>query len=337
MSANRLGAHAPTGRAGDVQAPAACGEHRADVDDLAALLRTSRASNAEAPRPHPAPITTLDVDGVAVHHRDSGERGDGDTYVLVHGLGGSLANWEPLWPHLSERGRILTPDLAGFGRTPGDGRSAVADNVDLLARYLERLTVGPVVLVGNSMGGMIAALLAARRPDLVERLVLIDPVLPLHPADRPHPMVLATFGLYLVPPAARFVIPRYARRRGLERLGGDGVLGVVADPRRVPGWVVRRAVEETKALAEVQDAVPSLVRAAQSIVVAAAGRSYRRALTGLTVPVTLVHGTRDHLVPVSGARRAARAHPHWRYVEGADLGHVPMFEAAAWVAGVTVS
>lgn len=298
-------------------------------------LARSLAHNAEEPEPALPAITSVEVDGLSVAHRDSGG-GDTDvTFVLVHGLGGSLANWEPLWPHLASLGRVLTPDLAGFGRTAaGTERSAVGDNVRLLRHYLDRVGADDVVLVGNSMGGMISLILAAQDDPRIERLVLVDPVLPLGVRHRPHWSVALTFCLYLCAPVARFVVPRYIRHRGLERLGVDGVLNVVADPRRVPEWVFRRAVEETKALAEVQSAVPALVRAAQSIVIAAASSGYRRALDAVTVPVTLVHGDRDHLVPVSAARVAASSHPQWRYVEAAGLGHVSMFEAARWLSGV---
>ena len=254
------------------------------------------------------------------------------TYVLVHGLGGSLANWEPLWPFLTEHGRVLALDLAGFGRTSGSNRSAVSDNVDLLAAYLRQLGLSDVVLVGNSMGGMIVAMMTAKHPELVSRLVLVDPVLPLHPQDRPHWSVLVTFSLYMCPPAARRVIPRYAARRGIDRMGVEGVLTVVADPHRVPKWVMRRSVEEVRALAENQDAVPGLVRAANSLVVAAGSPRYRRVLSELRVPVTLVHGERDRLVPVSAARRIAARHPAWTFLEGPGLGHVPIYEAAGWVA-----
>lgn len=294
---------------------------------------------ADLPEPELPPITSVVVtagdDRVEVFHRDSGHATDAagrPTYVLVHGLGGSLANWEPLWPQLAAHGRVLALDLAGFGRTRGSHRSAVADNVELLAAYIRQLDLRDVVLVGNSMGGMIAAMLAATHPDLVTRLVLVDPVLPLHPKDRPHWSVLVTFALYMCPPAARAVIPRYAQRRGIDRMGVEGVLTVVADPRRVPRWVMRRAVEETRALAENQDAVPALVRAANSLVVAAASPAYRRALRDIAAPVTLVHGELDRLVPVSAARRISARHARWTYVEGRGLGHVPIYEDAAWVA-----
>lgn len=150
-------------------------------------LARSVADNAEEPQPELPAITSVDVDGLSVAHRDSGRTDADVAFVLVHGLGGSLANWEPLWPYLEPLGRVLTPDLAGFGRTEaGADRSAVSDNVDLLRHYLDRVDATNVVLVGNSMGGMIALLLAAAGDPRVERLVLVDPVLPLGVRDRPH-------------------------------------------------------------------------------------------------------------------------------------------------------
>lgn len=315
-----------------------------DDERLVELLEHAKRTNADLPEPLLPPVTTCEVNGITVHHLDSDMTIDGvdrefgefgepcPTFVLVHGLGGSFASWEPLWDFLTPHGRVLAPDLAGFGRTQADvAATSVGANVELLASYLRRLGVGPVVLVGNSMGGMIAAMLTARHPDLVERLVLVDPVLPLHLRTLPHWDVAAVFALYLCSPLARFVIPRYAEHRGLEGMGADSLLNVVADPHRVPRWAGRRAIEETIAYAEIQGAVSALARAAQSLVIAAGTPGYRSTLASLVVPVTLLHGDADHLVRVVAARVAAARHPRWRYVEGHDVGHVPMFEVAEWV------
>src|SRR6266487_5983253 len=79
--------------------------------------------------------------------------------VLVHGLGGSAVNWVAVGPGLATRARVLAPDLAGFGRSPLAGRSArVQANQRLLGRFIDEFAVDPVILVGNSMGGMIALL-----------------------------------------------------------------------------------------------------------------------------------------------------------------------------------
>lgn len=96
----------------------------------------------------------IDLDG-PVHFADFG--GEGPTMVLVHGLGGSAVNWMAVGPGLATRARVLAPDLAGFGRSPLAGRSArVQANQRLLGRFIDEFAVDPVILVGNSMGGMIA-------------------------------------------------------------------------------------------------------------------------------------------------------------------------------------
>ena len=123
------------------------------------------------------PSKTIDL-GVRLHHLDEGS-GD-QTFVLVHGLGGSHLNWSPLVAPLAKRGRVLVPDLGGFGRTPPSPEGAsVEANLALLARFVR--AVAPdrrVVLVGNSMGGYLSLRMAADHGALVRALVLVDPAGP---------------------------------------------------------------------------------------------------------------------------------------------------------------
>ena len=107
--------------------------------------------------------------GGPVHVADFG--GEGPPIVLLHGLGASHTGWMPVGPGLARRGRVIAPDLIGFGRTPLDGRrSTIQANVDLVSRLLDRELAGegPVTVVGNSMGGMVSVMLAAARPDPTE-------------------------------------------------------------------------------------------------------------------------------------------------------------------------
>jgi pimeloyl-ACP methyl ester carboxylesterase len=103
----------------------------------------------------------------------------GAPMVLIHGLGGSHLNWLEAGPGLAARRRVLALDLAGFGRTPLAGRSArVRSNQRLLGRFIDEVVGEPAILVGNSMGGMIALLEAADHPRRVAALVLVDPAMP---------------------------------------------------------------------------------------------------------------------------------------------------------------
>lgn len=95
--------------------------------------------------------TTLDVEG-PVHVAEWG-RGPVRT-VLVHGLGGSHLNWMLVAPQLARHGRVLAPDLAGFGLTPVAGRRTTVTAQRALLHGLIRQTCDePVVLIGNSMEG----------------------------------------------------------------------------------------------------------------------------------------------------------------------------------------
>src|SRR2546430_1919938 len=114
---------------------------------------------------------TIDLDG-PVHYADFG--GTGPTLVLVHGLGGSHVNWLAVAPALARGARVLALDLAGFGRTPLGERSAdVHANRVLLDRFLDAVAAAPAILIGNSMGGLLAMLEAARAPERVAGLVLV--------------------------------------------------------------------------------------------------------------------------------------------------------------------
>src|SRR5439155_22578234 len=100
----------------------------------------------------------VDLDG-PVHYLDFGGPPDGPVVVGVHGLGGSAVNWSALAPALTDRCRVLAPDLAGHGLTRSLCRgTGVAANRALLHRFVGSVTGAPVLLMGNSMGGMIALL-----------------------------------------------------------------------------------------------------------------------------------------------------------------------------------
>jgi len=120
---------------------------------------------------------TRDIDGVRwVYAERAAAHAGAPTLVMLHGYTGSKENWYRLAKRLVGRYRLIAPDLPGWSESQRDagadyGYSAQAERV---AAFLRATCDAPVVLLGHSMGGGIAALVAARHPDLVARLGLLN-------------------------------------------------------------------------------------------------------------------------------------------------------------------
>lgn len=114
--------------------------------------------------------------------------GRGPVVLAIHGLGGSGRYWEKLAQHLDETHTVLAPDLAGFGQSDKPNvaydRGFHLDNLDAVVDGIAPSE--PVVVVGHSVGAILAALWAARRPERVAALVLVAAPFPgLRPFPAP--------------------------------------------------------------------------------------------------------------------------------------------------------
>ncbi|AMT73992.1 alpha/beta fold hydrolase [Mycobacteroides immunogenum] len=99
--------------------------------------------------------------------------------LALHGLTGHGRRWAPLFDeHLTDVS-VLAPDLLGHGRSPATAPWSLEAHADAVAAVLDEAQTGPVVVVAHSFGGATALHLAARRPDLVKSLVLLDPAIGL--------------------------------------------------------------------------------------------------------------------------------------------------------------
>jgi pimeloyl-ACP methyl ester carboxylesterase len=252
--------------------------------------------------------------------------------VCVHGLGGSLVNWAAVAPSLSKTCRVIALDLAGFGRTRSHGRStSVNANQRLLHRFLTEVCGDPAILVGNSMGGLIAVLQTDAHPETVAGIVLIDPALPVGLASRPDPRVAATFGLYAVPAVGRSVVARRRSSGSAEEVAMALLRLCCADPSLVPRPIVDQHLALARERNDYPDVDAELIVAARSLLwVLARRRVHASLLHNITVPVLLMHGDRDRLVPIASARTAAAANPTWRFEVAVGVGHVPQLEVPDW-------
>lgn len=140
---------------------------RADVRRAVAFTPGPAAAQMGLPPPKETTVFGQKIQYVDV--------GSGPVVVLLHGLGGNSANWAFNFAALSAKYRVIAPDQIGFGRSDKPLINyRVQTYADFLDKFLEGLNVERASLVGNSMGGWVAALYALKYPKRVERIVLAD-------------------------------------------------------------------------------------------------------------------------------------------------------------------
>jgi pimeloyl-ACP methyl ester carboxylesterase len=117
--------------------------------------------------------------------------GQGPTIILIHGLASSMHTWSEVIGPLAQKFDVIALDLPGFGASAQPSDLTFDDYPATVIGLMEALGVGRAHFAGNSMGGAIALLLAARTPERVDRVVILDSAgLKMKPAERPFAMQL---------------------------------------------------------------------------------------------------------------------------------------------------
>lgn len=264
--------------------------------------------------------------GGPVHVAEFG--GEGPPFVLLHGLGGSHLNWMRLGPLLAERGRVIAPDMAGFGRTaPAGRRTTVGANARLVSRLLETWAGGPAILVGNSMGGLISLLVAVSHPEQVAGLVLLDPAIPVAPGVPRERQVTMAFAAQMVPGIGEAFVRRRFRRLGPEGMVRETFRMSCTDPARVPPEVVEAHVDLARWRSTTPWANASVLSASRSMLALILQRPRFRALVRrVQAPTLLAQGMDDRLITVASALLVARSRPDWTFRPLPGIGHIPHLE-----------
>jgi pimeloyl-ACP methyl ester carboxylesterase len=248
------------------------------------------------------------------------ELGQGPPLVFVHGLSGSWPNWLEQLPVFANERRVVALDLPGFGHSPmPDGEISISGYGRLLDRLFDALGIGAAAVVGNSMGGFVAAELAIAFPQRVERLVLVSAagisthrdartlraIPALERAERALAMAGASF-------ASRS--DTVARRSRLR----DATLNlVVRHPNRLPAPL---AAEQLRGAGK-----PGFMQALQATI----HYDLRHRFPEIACPTLIVWGDNDRVISVRDADAFAGLIPGSRKVVFEDTGHLPMLERPA--------
>ncbi|WP_120077890.1 alpha/beta fold hydrolase BchO [Aurantiacibacter odishensis] len=236
------------------------------------------------------------------------QMGSGPTLLLLHGTGASAHSWRDVMPLLAKDFTVIAPDLPGHGFTEGrvPGGPSLPAVAREVARLLDQLETSPSLVVGHSAGAAIAIQLALEGS--------AAPVVGLSPAIMPFPGLAARLfpamaKVLFVNPFVPRIFAHMARQSGetgrflyratSSRIDAAGVHCyevLLGNSRHCEGALALMANWDLEALAE--------------------------RFSEVTVPVHLLHGSRDSAVPLSSVKEACRALPRCDVEELAGLGHL---------------
>ncbi len=261
-----------------------------------------------------AHLHQLEVYGTPVNYVDIGEGREGlEPIVFVHGLAGQWQNWLENIPRAAEERRVIAMDLPGFGLSPMPGeRISIPGYGRCVEAICERLELGRVDMVGNSMGGFIAAEVAIQFPERIDQLMLVSAA-GITSADIVHgPVVLAgrLMSAIVTHTAAQ---RRKAARRPVTR---HAALALVArHPSRLKADLAYEAFFKGAGKPGFADAL-----------LASLDYDFRDRLPEIRQPTLIVWGENDSIIPVRDAQEFERLIPDSRKVVMKETGHISMAE-----------
>jgi pimeloyl-ACP methyl ester carboxylesterase len=233
-----------------------------------------------------------------------------------------------LAPELVRHGRVIVPDLPGFGGTPAlPERTTIESLGAALDRLLDAVAPGPVTLGGNSLGGVLALRAAARRPARVERLVLFAPAVP-HAWFEPFDLDLFfTMGAAMLPGIGPASVQARPSMLGPERLVDEMMVTTTYDRRRIPRHVVEAHVEAARARLGRPSVGAAFTDTLRSLSWLLFDRAQFAAIVRSVAAPTLVFaGERDRYVAARSVREACALNPRFVLRSWPDVGHVPHLE-----------
>ena len=259
-----------------------------------------------------ARVRTIEVHG---HWRAFRVMGAGPALLLIHGIGDSSETWLPVMDRLARHHTVIAPDLLGHGDSAKPRADySVAAYANGMRDLLDVLGVDRATVVGHSLGGGVAAQFAYQFPERCERLVLVA-------TGGIGPEVNPAFRLGSLPFAELALLPlRLPPVRLLGRLAARTLQLAGTDIGRDADELIR--LIETLPDAEASGAFSRTLRSVvdwRGQVVTLRDRAY---LSG-HVPVLIVWGAHDAVIPVAHASVAAEALPHARVEIFDEAGHCP--------------
>jgi pimeloyl-ACP methyl ester carboxylesterase len=246
------------------------------------------------------------------------EAGTGPVLLLVHGIGGSYENWREVIEPLARRYTVVAPDLPGHGASaPGHGDYSIGGLADGLRDLLLTLGHERATLVGHSLGGGIAMQLAYQFPELAERLVLVS-------SGGLGPEVSLVLRAAALPGSELWIAATARSARWAGATIGRGLAAVGLRPSPDVAEVARGYASMVD-----PDRRAAFLATVRSVINVGGQRidAIDRLYLAAGIPVLIVWGARDPIIPVSHAERAHAAIAGSRLEIFDGVGHLPQLEA----------
>ena len=239
----------------------------------------------------------INVNGIELAYD---RRGEGTPLVLLHGFPIDHHIWDFVAPQLEETFDLILPDLRGFGQSSTvESQHTLDDFASDIAGLLDHLAISKAAIAGHSMGGYVALAFTKQYPDRVSGLGLVSTQTPADPPER-----------------------KEGRYKSAVDVAEKGI-GVVVDAM-APKFTSNEDIQAVARTIMEKQQPDAFIGALKAM----AERLDTTSLLGeLRIPVVIIHGDSDALVPVDRAREARNAISHAHYVELKGVGHLPMMEA----------
>lgn len=254
--------------------------------------------------------------GLRVHYRDEGQR-EGPTLLLVHGFSASLHTWEGWVRELGDTHRVVSLDLPGHGltRAPAGYQGNIGNFRDVVAAFARAQGLTRFAIAGSSMGGNVAWEYALAHPEQVDALILVGASgwedMRAEATEEP-----AVFKLLRTP-----VVGPLMMQLDNTRLIRQGLEASFYDPAFVDSAMVARYAEQARA--------PGHRDILLQITLGFSNRAFatpERLAPLANIPVLILHGDTDRLVPPQHGRQFHEAIPGSRLIEYENVGHIPQEE-----------
>jgi pimeloyl-ACP methyl ester carboxylesterase len=229
---------------------------------------------------------------------------------------------------LAKQFRVVALDLPGFGLSPPGPDWSLNTHAKAVRAFIDEVS-GSATLLGNSLGGLLAEIIAAESPEFLETLVLVSPATPprfgdprIHWPTARRLLIQATPGVGVA--ASRYLLRRYTS----EELVKLTLASVAYRPSRIPVEMIESFI----ALAEKRRRMPWAEQAVPSTATSIARlfghpRDFVEIVRDVKAPTLVIHGLEDRIVSPTSIEWLCSLRPDWDFIQLNDTGHTPQLDA----------